>query len=327
MAIAQKQGGGGKQENYDTKTGKFVGTGKWSSTNYDDDNEIISKMDADILNVYNQLNDNEKKEFLNDLYNELISQQTIETMENKFENFNTNEFKQMAKDCENYLKSVGVTQRDFSAFYNEYAGAGNLSFEFNKALRMGFKEFYKKFPKFVNDYNLSENVIIDRAAKMDKLTKNYSIPRDGTVHRFLDENYLIAQFEKFGIFDDYDIFEERMYKYRTIDRKKYSVQQIYDSLQPLIGATVDGDGGFTSFSVVADLTHMGKSHNTLDTYKRVQIKYDMPKGTKCFISNYHKESEGLFPRETKFFIKDIKLEKDKQGLERVVLYYGVQQDF
>jgi hypothetical protein len=282
--------------------------------------------DDELLEIYNSLNETEKQEFLNDLYSEIVNEQTQNTLNERFDGFNMNEYKQMYTDCLKVLQQNGVTQRDLDAFYDEYRGAGSMSFEFNKALRMGFAEFYKQYPQFRNSGMLSQQAIMDRAARMDKLTRSYEMPRDGMVFRYLDENYLVSTFEKFGVLDDFDIYTDPMYKYQTIDRRKYTVQQLYEALQPLIGGTVDGDGGFTSFSTVKGNTHMGKHSSPYD-YKRIQIKFDVPKGTKCFVSNYGYESEGLFPRETKYFIKDIKLEKDEQGLERVVMYYGVQQDF
>ena len=325
MSINVKPGGGGKNEAYDTETGKYT-SGKWANHSQSDE-ELISSFDSEISDIYNSLDDNQKKEFLEDMYNEFVSQETQNTMEERFEGFGLNEYLEIAAQCEQTLISKGVTPEDFDAFKRGYKGAGRKAFEFNKALRMGFKKYYSEFPDMIDDWSLNQQAIMKRAEGFDKLTRNFEIPRDGMVYRYLDENYLVAQFEKFGIFDDYDIFTDPVYKYRNIDRNKYSVQQLYDSLQNLIGCKIDGDGGFTSFSVVSDFTHMGKKHNTADTYKRIQIKYDIKKGTKCFISNYQKESEGVFPRDTKYFIKDIKLEKDDEGLERVVLYYGVQQDF
>ena len=379
MAISNKPGGGGHNENYDTETGKYTKTGSWQETKYTDD-DLVAMMDSelldvynqldydqkkefledykkeiklnerkykeelefskndlknalengmfdqDLLNVYNQLDDNDKKEFLNDLYNEIIGEQTQDTFNERFDGFDIDEYRKMYSDCWNVLKQNGVTQHDLAAFKNEYRGAGSLSFEFNKALRMGFTEFYKKYPQFKNSWDLSQKAIIDRAERMDKLTRHYEMPRNGMVYRYLDDNYLISEFAKFGVFDDFDIYTDPNYQYQTYDRNKYSVKQVYEALQPLIGCTVNGDGGFTSFSTVPKKTHMG-NHSSQSQYKRVHIKFDVPKGTKCFISDYEGESEGLFPRETKYFIKDIKLEKDEQNLERVVLYYGVKQDF
>lgn len=379
MAVANKPGGGGHNESYDTETGKYTKTGSWQQTEYKDDDLVAmmddellevynsldynqkkefledykkeiklneskfqeeleftkndlknalesGKFDQELLEIYNQLDDKEKKEFLNDLYNEIIGEQTQNTLNERFDGFSQSEYKQMYSDCLRTLQQNGVTQHDLNAFYNEYKGAGDLSFEFNKALRMGFAEYYKKYPQYRNSGYLSQNAVMDRASRMDKLTRNYEMPRNGMVYRYLDENYLVSTFEQFGVLDEFDIYTDPQYKYQTIDRRKYSVQQLYEALQPLIGGTVDGDGGFTSFSTVSGQTHMGR-HSSQNDYKRIQIKYDVPQGTKCFISNYGYESEGLFPRETKYFIKDIQLEKDEQGLERVVMYYGVQQDF
>ena len=379
MAIANKPGGGGHNESYDTETGKYTKTGTWQQTEYKDDDlvammdeellEIYNSLDydqkkefledykkeiklneskyqeeldfskndlknalesgqfdQDLLDIYNQLDDNEKQEFLSDLYNEIVGEQTQNTLNKRFDGFSEDEYKQMYTECYQVLRQNGVTQNDIAAFKYEYRGAGSKAFEFNKALRMGFTEFYKKYPQFKNSSFLSQQAIMDRAARMDKLTRGYEIPRGGSVYRYLDDNYLVSEFSKFGVFDEFDIYTDPMYNYETYDRNKYSVQQVYEALQPLIGCTVNGDGGFTSFSTVEEQSHM-KKHASPNTYKRVHIKYDVPKGTKCFISDYEYESEGLFPRETKYFIKDIQLEKDEQGLERVVLYYGVQQDF
>lgn len=229
-----------------------------------------------------------------------------------------------------------------NSFYSNYRGNGQVCFNFNKALRWGwdvfndwFKKGYSYEGRSFNDNHddatngvagltLSEQEFDDNVSKMDDLTNSYRMPKDVKTFRYVDENYLCSSFSQFM-----KRFPQKKdaFGYNTIDRS-VPVKDIADALSDSIGSKVDADSGFTSFSCVEDASHMKNKANK-DNYKRVLIRYDIPQGTKCFISKYEYESEGVFPRGTKFFVKSVGIEPfegdDGTQLERVVMTIGVQR--
>lgn len=228
------------------------------------------------------------------------------------------------------------------SFEQNYKGKGQVCFNFNKALRWGWDKFREWFNagysyggQTYNDEHmdadngvpgltLSKQEFEDNMSKMDSLTSCYRMPKDVKTYRYVDENYLCSSFSYFM-----EKFPQKKdeFGYNTIDRNT-PVKDIADALSDSIGCKVDSDSGFTSFSCVENESHMMKKQYK-DDYKRVVIRYDIPQGTKCFVSKYENESEGVFPRGTKFFVKSVGIEpfeNDKgEQLERVVMTIGIQR--
>lgn len=317
--VAKKPGGAGQQEAYNPKDGKYVAESGISDQDLIDEinkgaNGFFGQKAKD---KYDSLDADGKKTLIEKLQEAIRGQKTNISLGERFTDGTMSEFQQWGAECDSKF-----SQEELDSFYRGYMGAGYRSFEFNKALRLGFTEFYKKFPQFANDYGLSQTAIEDRVAKLDKLTNGFQIPRNISVYRYVDENYLVSQFEQY--LTGLDILPDDGYGYRTLDRNAVSVQDLANKLSQAIGDRIPQDNGFTSFSVVPKQTHMGK-HSGADTYKRIHLKYDCKKGTNCYISQYQRESEGLFPRNTSFYVKDVKVETGDDGNERVVIYYGVEQ--
>ena len=354
MVTSTKPGGANKQEAYDTTTGKYVAESGVS------DQEIIDEINKgangffgqDAKDFYDSLETEEEKKALIDQIQETIrGQRTEEKMTETFQPTDINDFKDWGKQClSNWGYDPSAQSRwdvsdilndpdGLGAFYNGYKGAGDYCFEFLKAARMGYDEYVLRFGQDRADDFLVSRANFERRLKaFDEITSKFSCPRDCQVYRLLDENYIVSQFKDVLSSKGFNIIPEFNYRttdsngnptfktdYETIDRKQYSVQDIADALQDIIGYEVKGDNAPISFGMDINNSHMLRAHYSDDDYKRIWIKYDVPKGTKMFISDYMAESEGIFHRGLNYFIKDVRVEKDPVlQKERVVLLYGIR---
>lgn len=335
--MAQKRGKGGYgSENYDPETGRYI----------KDDNKYHAGVGASVEQLLSDLKSGfydepegdifPSKAFENDkdeeaeedeelwqyksdmvayLQDALDAQNTEESIKNtNFPEISESEYRDYYRQCEQL-----TTIRDRGAFYNEYRGAGEVSFEFNKALRFGLQQFYSVYPQYQNNVYLNPDAITNRAKKLDNLTNAWEFPEDKKVVRFVDTAPLVSWFKGSGIFDGMKMYTNE-YNLEML-RDGYDKQELVKRLNTLVGTKVPPDGSFTSFSCMSDASHMVKH---LDSNKRhVLIRYNVRKGTKAFISNYEYESEGLFNRTTGFFIQGASLE-NIGGKEVIVLEYGIQ---
>ena len=253
---------------------------------------------------------------INTVQSWLKEQETTRQMEQSFKTTSLDEFLSWGAKCESNF------DRDtLDGFYRGYMGAGQKSFEFNKCLRFGFDKYYSMFPQFINDPFLNKEAVENRVKKLDKLTRGFKLPRDCRGFRYVDENYIISQFK--GYLKNYEnLIRLDRYGYETIPRDKITIDELHNALSKSIGQRIRQDNGFTSFSLVEKNTHMGKKNNP-DEYKRILLRYDCEEGTECYVSQYVRESECMFPRNTHFFVKDVTKEVGDDGNERVVILYGI----
>lgn len=333
--------GGTGQENYNPQTGKYVSSS--GVTNEALKQWLSEGGDADLSDIYNSLDDQGKEEFLKDLQNHLKTAKTKEKFAARYAQTTDEEYFQWAADCQggilgekldktllfskdptgdDYRHKI-ASMKPFSAFYHGYRGAGQDCFNFNKLCRIGKDKFFALEPSLINNPKFSDQAVQERLENLDSLCK-FKVPRNCSVYRYVDENWVVAQFGNLLTSRGFQILDNDGYGYRTLDRKQYTVQQIADACKDAIGRRISSDGGITSVSFGSG-THMGKKV-TQDTYKRIHIKYDLEQGTEVFVSHYLRESEGLIPTKTSYFLKDVTVEKDQNNLERVVFYMGVDQD-
>lgn len=250
--------------------------------------------------------------YLQEEYDKAYTKQAI--MDTNFPEITEKEYREYYTECLN-----NTTVKDRAAFNNEYKGAGEMCFEFNKALRFGLNNFYSVYPQYKNSAMLNPTAITERAKKLDNLTNSWSFPEDKKVIRFVDTAPLISWFKDSGIFEGLKTYTNE-YNLEML-REGYDKQELVNRLNTLVGTKVPPDGSFTSFSCLSDASHMAKH---LDNNKRhILIRYNVRQGTKAFISDYGYESEGLFNRTTGFFIQGASLEKIGNH-EVVVLEYGIQ---
>lgn len=320
-----KPGNGGYgQEAYDSNTGKYIAESGVSDSDFE---QAILNMQIgstpeeaqQLKELYESSDTETRKAIVEELQNLMKQANTSEQMEERFETIDRRTFMDWGSVCESSFS------RDvLDGFYNGYRGAGYTAFEFNKALRMGLEKYYERNPgakKGYDGYDLTEAGINERVQKLDTLTHGYQIPENVGAYRYLDDNYIVSQFEDY--LDDIPIVPDDGYGYKTLDKSTVSVKTLVDKLQSAIGDAVPTDGGFTSVSLVENATHMGKHSGSLR--KRIRIQYDIPKGNNMFISTYGTESEGILPRDVSYFIKDVKLGYNQNGEEEVRLYYGVRK--
>ena len=342
--MAEKRGKGGYgSEKFDPETGRYVaedsqnvyhaGVGQnvkelleqLKSGLYDEPDKDFFPSELFVNDKDEELEEDEelwntKHELVSYLQEMLDAANTEEMMMNtNFPEISESEYRQYYTEC---LQNTNV--RDRAAFNNEYRGAGELCFDFNKALRFGLQRFYEVYPRYKNSSMLNPTAITERAKKLDNLTNAWEFPEDKKVVRFVDTAPLLSWFKGSGIFEGMNLYTNE-YNLEML-KEGFDKQELVNRLNTLVGTKVPPDGSFTSFSCLSDASHMAEH---LDNNKRnILIRYNVRQGTKAYISDYGYESEGLFNRTTGFFIQGASLEKvtDKRGrtFEVVVLEYGIQ---
>ena len=313
--MAQKPGNGGHGlEEYDPETGRYI---KEGDTQYHAGThfgvEQISEMitsgyyGQDIADLFNNGDDEEKSALIGYLQTKLDGFFTKQKLENEknFKTISQAEFTAFGDICE---KNTSVADRNY--FYHNYVGAGQRAFEFNKALRLNDTSYLAKVGMSLTEFE-------NQTAAFDRLANSFEVPQDMQTFRYDRPGVLTSWFGKSGVFDDIPMVDDG-YGYLMPDMNKTNIRDLERRMQSLIGSRVKRDGAFSSFSCVEKSSHMVKNADRF-----VKIKYNIPKGKKCFISKYDYESEGMFPRDTAFVIQDVKIENEN-GVERLVLYYGVE---
>jgi len=311
--MAEKIGNGGHGlEDYDPETGRYIKeSDKYHAGTHFSVSEISEMITTgyygqDIADLFNNGDDDEKSALIGYLQTKLDNFWTKQKIENEkdFSSVSQSEFSEYGRECESK-----TNYSDRSYFYNNYVGAGQMSFEFNKALRLNDTSYLKRVGMSLTEFE-------NQVAAFDRLTNSYEAPKDMQVFRYNTPSVLVSWFGKSGVLDGIPTMDDG-YGYLTLDMSKTSLKDLEGRLKALIGSKVARDGAFSSFSCVEKSSHMVKNSD-----RNIKIKYNVPKGKKCFISQYNYESEGMFPRDTSFVIQDVRLEEEN-GVERLVLYYGV----
>lgn len=290
--------------------------------------------------AFARLNDKQKEEVIGEIKKSLDSKAEAVEANRAFKQMTYDDFVNIGKENkEKITETIANGDAMYQDFRSKYTGNGQVCFNFNKSLRMGwdsFAEWYKNKYSYNpmhedagsdSSLSMTQEGVEEFAKTMDTLTNAYQIPENTRTYRLVDDNYIATSFEDY-LKDKLSISEDPQWGYKTIDRANVSVDQLYGLMTDLIGCKVKADGGFTSFSCVENASHMAKNQDP-NTYKRILIHYDMPRGTKCLISDYEGESEGVFPRGTGFFIKNVEKQTVKSyngtDLERLVLTLGIQR--
>lgn len=260
----------------------------------EEDEEVWQKKSAVIAYI---------QEYLDDYWTEQAKLNT------NFPEITFDEFRKWGQECYN-----ATTVRDRSGF--EWYRGNSTSFDFNKALRFGLDKFYSIYPRYSQSWELNPQSIIEKAQKLDNLTNSWEFPEDKKVFRFVDTAPLVSWFKSSGIFDGLKIIQNS-FNYEELD-SGYDIQDLANRLSMLVGTKVPPDGSFTSFSCLPNNSHMKK-----DWSRNIMIRYNVRAGTKAWISQYDYESEGLFNRNTGFFIQGVSVEK-LGSREVIVLEYGIQ---
>ena len=318
------------------QAGEKVGKGGNGLQGYDEDGKYIAetgiteKQALDIIQkdpsykaAYDSFDDNTKKEMVSAVIKAVNEFYTKEKMSEEFQTNSVDEYERMAEDNVKSLEQkygVAKAQELLDWFFHGYRGAGTKCFNFNKALRIGYEKAYQWYINAGSPGVFpSKDEVEARRNGLDELAQSYEMPKNSRVIRYVDENWIVSKFRP--LLNGFQITKDP-YGYETIERD-VPIKDIANALMKAKGSRLDGDGGFTSFTVAPELTHMGAKADK-DRYKRVLLKYDVPKGTKCFISQYRRESEGMFPRNTKFFVKNVSLEQDENQNERAVITIGIR---
>ena len=312
--MSKKLGNGGHGlENYDPETGRYIKDGDTlyhAGTHFSvaQISEMISSgyYGKDIADLYNNGDDEEQSALIGYLQTKLDKYYTDLKLKNEkdFKTLTNEEFNKFGEIC--YQK---CSQSDQDYFYRNYRGAGQKAFEFNKALRTGDLSVLSKV-------GMSKEEFEKQTAAFDRMANSFELPKDMQGFRYDQTGPIVSWFGKTGVLNGLPTKEA--FGYTQLDQEKINLNDLADRLSRLIGSTVPRDGAFSSFSCVEKQSHMIKNPE-----KIICTKFNVPKGKKCFISRYAYESEGFFPRDTKFIIQDVKVE-NQDGMERVVLYYGVE---
>ena len=340
--MATKPGGGSKQENYDPNTGKYVASGgegyqndKTGLKNYHSGSrkstkDIISEIEngsygQDFLDYYNQADAQTKQEMIDYVHSEIDEANTKGEISQRFEPMDYNEYRQFQSEA---IANSGLTQQDWDII-RHYVGTGSTSFYLNTAMRLGYDEMLRQYIAVKGtdpsndpyDY-LSRKNVEQFKETMEKATHSCHAPRNMQVDRYIGTGPLVSWLKNTGVLDGLQT-ENNGWHDRLV-KGTYSLDDLAKRLTALVGSVMPQDGSFLSFSACPSLSHMkGKSGSMK---KDILIKIDVPKGQDMLITRNTHESEGMFPNDISFYVKDVKIEKDGgSGPERVVLYYGIKK--
>lgn len=336
--MATKPGGGGNiQENYDEATGRYIGSDTSPSTGFEQyhSGSGMSKQDvitaitsgqwgSDFADAYNQA-DNETRnamvEYAQSTFDQSITQKE---KEERYTPLSNQEFYNLQAQSR---QSSGLTADDLEQIHH-YVGTGSTSFYLNQAMREGYDEMLKTFIQKEgydpndnpNDYLTRENVEKYKNA-MVKATNSIEAPRDMRVDRYVGTGPLVSWLKGTNILDGIPTINNGWHD--KLQPGSYSLGDLTNRLKNLVGSVMPQDGSFLSFSAVPSLSHMKGKRGTRK--KDILLKIDVPKGQKMHITGNTHESEGMFPNDIDFYVKDVQLETGDDGQERVVMYYGIKK--
>ncbi len=318
--MPEKPGNGGHGlESYDPETGRYIkeGDSKYHAGAHFSVDEISKMISAgyygdDFKSMFDAGDDNEKTAIIGYLQTKLDNFYTKNKLENEkdFKMLTNAEFRQYAAECKQLCDP-----QDYRYFNYNYRGAGDRSFEFNKALRTGDM-------KYLRLIGMSQSEFDAQVAAFDRLTSVFEAPKDMQGIRFDQTGPIVSWFKGSGVLDGLPTYLNE-YGYEQLNQRNLDLDDLKNRLSRLIGSVVKRDGAYSSFSCVDEGNNKVASHMVKNSDKIIAIRYNIPKGKHIFLSDYQYESEGMFPRDTKFIIQDVKKE-NIGGQERVVLYYGVE---
>ena len=340
--MATKPGGGSKQENYDPNTGKYVASGgegyqddktglkKFHSGSGQSTQNIIDQITSgafgqDFADYYNNASPQEQEEMVEYVHSTIDEANTTGEISQRFTPMDYNEYKQFQRDS---LANANLTADDWDVI-DHYVGTGSTSFYLNTAMRLGYDEMLKQFIAVKGydpnnnpgDYLSRQNVEKFKQV-MEKATHSCHAPRNMQVDRYIGTGPLVSWLKNTGVLDGLQT-ENNGWHDRLV-KGTYTLNDLADRLTALIGSVMPQDGSFLSFSACPELSHMKGKRGA--TQKDILIKIDVPQGQDMLITRNTHESEGMFPSDIDFYVKDVKVERDGgTGPERVVLYYGIKK--
>lgn len=340
--MATKPGGGNQQESYDPNTGKYVASGgegyqddktglkKYHSGSMKSTQDIIDAITSgaygqDFSDYYNQADPQTRQEMIDYVHSEMDSANTQGEISQRFSPMDYNEYRDFQRQA---MASSGLTPQDWSVI-DHYIGTGSTSFYLNTAMRLGYDEMLKQF-KAVKGYdpNMNPGDYLSRAnvelfkKTMEKATHSCHAPRNMQVDRYIGTGPLVSWLKNTGVLDGLPT-ENNGWHDRLV-KGTYTMDDLANRLTALIGSVMPKDGSFLSFSACPNLSHMKGKVGA--TKKDILIRIDVPQGQDMLITRNTHESEGMFPNDIDFFVKDVKVERDGGvGTERVVLYYGIRK--
>lgn len=340
--MATKPGGGNQQENYDPNTGKYIANGGEGEKNPNtglkvfhsgagqSKQEIIKQITSgafgqDFTDYYNQASPQEQEEMIEYVQSTMDEANTGGELSQRFTPMSYQEYRQFQQQA---MANSGLTSDDWDVI-DHYIGTGSTSFYLNTAMRLGYDEMLKQFIAVKgydpnndpNDYLSRQNVQKFKDV-MEKATHSCHAPRNMQVDRYIGTGPLVSWLGKTGVLDG--IPTENNGWHDRLVKGSYTLQDLAQRLTALIGSVMPQDGSFLSFSACPENSHMkGK---TGVGKKDILIRIDVPQGQDMLITRNTHESEGMFPSDIDFFVKDVKVERDGgTGPERVVLYYGIKK--
>ena len=334
--MPSKTGGGGHQENYDENTGKYIakdagssGLQKFHSGSGFSNQQLIDKINNgdfgnEIRDFFSQASSEEQEGTLEYLHTMFDQGNTELRMSERYTPMDRNEFFQWQNQV---MNNSPLTYDDLEAI-GHYTGTGSTSFYLNTAMRFGYPEMLRQFME-VKGYNpnndptdyLSEAQVQRFQNAMEKATHSVQAPRDMRVDRYVGTGPIVSWFKDTGVLDGLKMENNGWHEHLVPG--SYDLKDLADRLSQLIGSELPRDGSYMSFSASPSLSHMkGKGGSQK---KDILMKIDVPKGQNMHLTRNTHESEGMFPRDVDFYLKDVKLETDDEGKDRIVLYYGIKR--
>ena len=348
--MAQKPNNGGTQdyapagatdENGNPIGGQFIGDGEATGSADENEDELTDAdidefiMDSDYADMFGQMDDDGKNKVREFVRSQLEAMSQSSKLDVDFDNVTEDEFEEYGKESEEYIKNTygSDAQSLFTWFYSKYRG-NPRSFDLNKALRLGYDNALDWFNEAMASADPalaryqskvkafpSREEIDEFANAFDKLTSSFTCPKDMAVYRFVNDDVIVSWFKDTMVKAGISV-KKGIFGYEVSGAKDVPLDDLVNILKNSVGRKVEGDKGFSSFSTVESMSHMRSS--TDEDFRRIKIVYDLPKGQKCFISQYHYESEGVLPRGLSFVIKSVDKQTDEYG-ERAVIRIGILQ--
>ena len=331
-----KTGGGGHLENYDPNTGKYVAEDVNPTTKLKtyhsgvgySKNDITTKLEnggfgKDFTDAYNSADEATKLAMIEYIQSFFSEQNTQAEAQKRYTPLTKAEYSDFRRQA---FGSGKLTDEDID-IVGRYIGTGSTSFYLNTAMRYGYDEMLKQHIK-IEGYDpntrpgdwLSRPEVERFIQTMDKATHSYQAPRDMQVVRYTGTGPLVSWLKDTGILDGYQT-ENNGWHDRLV-KGTYNLDELGAKLKAsLVGAILPSDGSVMSFSMVPDQSHMIK--HTGNKQKDIMFKIDVDQGQPILPTSNSYESEGMFPRDVNFFVKDVRVEPDIRGVKRIVIYYGI----
>lgn len=341
--MAQKLGNGGhSNEEYSTKTGKYVAASGYTKEEL---KKFVENGDfgQDYLDLYNTLDSDQKDAFIDEIANALKEQNTSEQLEEQFTALTETEYDDFSDAQIDMLPASATinghtyTKQELLDAFNNYRGAGQVAFELQKAVRFLYQDgnldrFYDYLGQSrrtamygSSPDRLSEKGIESWMERMELLTSLSVTPKSFRGYRYLDTNWLCSTFK--NIMPSTWQIENDEYGYQKIKPGTESVDDMVSFLSNYIGCEIPEDGSFSSISCVKGNTHMG--HHTGDKRKLIHMEIDVPENSGCYFGRYRRESEACLSNKTKYFLKEVSKNTftDYYGnpQDEVLMIMGIQQ--